>query len=524
MQPYRYKVSYIPGSRNIADSLSRLLSCTKHKETIETKNTESYVRFIAQIATPNAMTTRDIERHSENDPELQEIRKCLLDGMWHNIECKEYLPVRGELCAIGKLVLRGTRIVVPKDMRQSVLELAHEGHPGIVGMKQRVRTKVWWPGIDKQVENYCKQCYGCQLVGQATKPEPMKRTELPSGPWQHISADLLGPLPSGDYIFVLVDYYSRWFELEFTKSTTSERITQIMSKMFVTHGLPISCRTDNGPQFISDHFKQFMLELGIKHHKVTPLWPQANGEVERQNRWILKRLRIAQVEGRNWQNEIDKYLLMYRSTPHTVTGVSPAELLFKRKIRTKLPELQDFNADDLDVRDRDSEKKEKGKIYSDQRRGAKENDIKPGDRVLIQQPKRNKLTTRFNPIPCVVKDKIGNSVIVECDGVHYKRNITQVKKFLENVDTKIPDKVVEPDIWDEDDVYEHDETVIDLNQSNDAGNDLNVNDAGNDLNVNEPMAESDMSIQNAHSETGNLDERPKRVKKIPSKYKDFIVD
>ena len=69
------------------------------------------------------------------------------------LEFKEYLPVRGELSAIGKLLLPGTRIVIPKQLRCQVLELAHEGHPGIVAMKQRLRTKVWWPGIDKEVES-----------------------------------------------------------------------------------------------------------------------------------------------------------------------------------------------------------------------------------------------------------------------------------------------------------------------------------------------------------------------------------
>ena len=82
--------------------------------------------------------------------------------------------VRHELCAIGRLVLRGTKIVIPKQMRVRVLKLTHEGHPGIVVMKQRLREKVWWPGIAKDVENYCKCCHGCQIVSQPTKPEPMK--------------------------------------------------------------------------------------------------------------------------------------------------------------------------------------------------------------------------------------------------------------------------------------------------------------------------------------------------------------
>ena len=126
----------------------------------------------------------------------------------------------------------------------------------------------------------------------------------------------------------MVDYCSRFFEMEFTKSTTSERIVSRLSKIFVTHGLPLSHRTDNGSQFVSDYFKKYLKENGIEHRRTTPLWPQANGEIEKQNRSILKRLRIAQAEGRNWRSEIDDFLMMYRITPHSTTGVSPAELLF----------------------------------------------------------------------------------------------------------------------------------------------------------------------------------------------------
>ena len=69
--------------------------------------------------------------------------------------------------------------------------------------------------------------------------------------------------------------------------------------------------------------------------------------------------RKTEAEGRNWKSEMDKFLMMYRSTPHSTTGVSPAELLFRTRIRAKLPHLQPFSIED-EVRDRDSERKEKG--------------------------------------------------------------------------------------------------------------------------------------------------------------------
>ena len=432
LQPYKFKVKYLPGEQNIADPLSRLLQENKQVESSSAhKVSDEFVRFVAVTATPRAMTTREIEEASSEDREFVELHQCIKNGNWKGDQHKQYIPVCSELCVIGKLILRDTRIVIPTKLRPQVLSLAHEGHPGIVSMKQRLRSKVWWPGIDREAERFCKTCHGCQLVSSPSNPEPIKSTPLPSGPWQDLAIDLLGPLPSGDSVLVVVDYFSRYYEVEIMRSTTSEKIIECLEKIFTTHGLPLSLRSDNGPQFSSDTFEQYLKDQGIEHRKTTPLWPQANGEVERQNKSLLKRMRIAQAEGKEWKKELRKYLVAYRSTPHTTTGVSPAELLFGRKMRTKLPELREESIAS-EMRDRDGEMKAKAKQYADKRRNAQESDLTPGDKVLVRQERRNKLSTPFAPEPYDVISKNGNSVVIESpEGVQSMRNTTHVKKYEE---------------------------------------------------------------------------------------------
>jgi len=93
-------------------------------------------------------------------------------------------------------------------------------------------------------------------------------------------------------------------------------------------------------------------------------------------------------------------LLASRSIPHATIGVSRAELLFNRKLRTKLPIIQDRPESVLtEVRDRDSESKGKAKLYQDKKRNAKPSEIQPGDQVLVRQKKQDKLTTTFVEIP-----------------------------------------------------------------------------------------------------------------------------
>ena len=429
LQSYKFNVQYIPGNHNIADPLSRL---TNVESLCVNSDAEEYIRHVAEKATPLAISIQEVERESEDDPEISQLRKSLQTGEWDNVP-PQYKAVRNELCTLGKLVLRGTRLVIPAKLRNQVVELAHEGHQGLVKSKQRLRTKVWWAGIDKQVETKCKTCHGCQLVGLPTPPEPIQSTEFPNQPWQQLAADLMGPLPSGEYIFVVVDYYSRYFECDILRSVVSSKIIESLEKMFSVHGLPLSIKTDNGPQFISDEFEAYLRGNAIQHKTSTPLWPQANGEVERQNRSLLKVLRIAHAEKRNLHIEMRKYLLAYRTTPHSTTGQTPAKLLFGREIRSKIPELREIPPVDSQARDRDAEMKCKKADYANERRKAQQNDLVPGDTVLLKQKRENKLTTPFEETPYKIAFKTGSDITVTSpEGKSYRRNVTEVRKYQDD--------------------------------------------------------------------------------------------
>ena len=367
MQPYDFQVVHVQGHKNIADPLSRLV-----KQSIKGATTEDYeyVRFVASKATPRALTTREIEEASAEDEELRKVRAAIETREFQN--CRDYLLVASELCVIGYLVLRGLRIVIPQKLRQRVLDLAHEGHLGVVATKANLRTKVWWPGMDKAAEKHCRLCHGCQLVARPDQPEPITSSTLPDGPWRDIAVDLMGPLPSGQSLVIVADYYSRYYEVAVMRSTTAEKVIECLEEIFCRHGLPTTMKSDNGPQFISQELATYCDDNGIEHCRTTAKWAQANGEVERQNQSLLKRMRIAQAQNKDWQREMRKYLMQYRALPHNTTGRSPAEMLFNRHIRTKLPLTgAGYHPLDQEVRDRGAEQKMRAKLYADNRRGAK---------------------------------------------------------------------------------------------------------------------------------------------------------
>lgn len=97
-----------------------------------------------------------------------------------------------------RTVLKGCRMVVPNDMRNRILKIAHETHPGIIRTKQILREKVWLPLMNQDVEHLIRRCV------KPIRPESVKTTELPSQPWQELAIDLCGPFPTRENLLVVI--------------------------------------------------------------------------------------------------------------------------------------------------------------------------------------------------------------------------------------------------------------------------------------------------------------------------------
>ncbi|CAB4022735.1 PREDICTED: uncharacterized protein K02A2.6-like [Paramuricea clavata] len=305
--------------------------------------------------------------------------------------CKTVQTVKSELTSTTHgVILRGTRIVIPAALQQRAIDIAHETHLGIEKTKSLIREKIWFPQIDNQVKNTIVKCTTCQAVGQANPPEPLRTTEMPELPWRTVHIDFYGPLPSSEYLLVAVDRYSRFPEVEIVHSTRASTVIPKLDKMFSVHGIPDTLISDNGPPFNGDDYARYLKALGIQAKFSTPYWPQGNATVERFMRPLGKALKTATLEGRPWKQELNRFLLQYRATPHCTTGVPPSELLFNRVIKGKLPVINSKKIVNRHKEARDNEKtrQERNREYANQRRNTRKSDLQVGDYVLrINKPR-----------------------------------------------------------------------------------------------------------------------------------------
>ena len=283
------------------------------------------------------MTYSEVVTATNQDPAMQKLKAAILSGKytdWKDTEIADFKPIRYELAIADDVILRDTRLVLPVDLRSRAVDLAHDSHQGIVKTKQLLRGKVWFPGIDTMVERKVHGCLACQSASSVGTPlEPLRITKLPQSPWKEVSVDFKGPFPSGEYLLVIVDDFSRFPEVEIVSSTSARAVIPKLDAVFARQGIPDVVKTDNGPPFNGHDFKQFAEYTGFTHRKCTPLWPRANGEAERFIRTLVKTIRTTSASGLNWKQELWKFLLQYRATPHSTTGLSPSEALNGRKLK-----------------------------------------------------------------------------------------------------------------------------------------------------------------------------------------------
>ena len=345
LMAFSFEVRYKKGSENrIPDFCSRFPKMEKVNEANQEE--EKTEEFINSVTGDRDLTAR-LNEESEECSEISEICKFVTSGWPKKTELKEtskkYYQVRDELTVHKNKLLRKDRIVVPRTMRSEILQRAHQCHMGIQKTKLRLRMAYWWPGMTKEAEELVRNCCACAQASKSLKmgPGPSKESlPRPSMAWERVAIDIKGPmyqLPATErYALVMVDLHSKWPEVQFTSSTETYKIIKFLTSVFAREGYPNELLSDNGVQFCSREFTEFLRGKDIKHIK-TPLYnPESNSVVERFNKTLGEQVEMARIEKVDIRKNVHQFLHIYRSTPHSTTGCSPSLLIHGREMRTQL--------------------------------------------------------------------------------------------------------------------------------------------------------------------------------------------
>ena len=90
----------------------------------------------------------------------------------------------------SRVVRKGQRVVIPKNLQENLLVKLHEGHLGIKKSRSLARESIYWPNINDHISKMCKHCDTCQKFHPNNRKEPLIAHEIPSCPWHLILNDL----------------------------------------------------------------------------------------------------------------------------------------------------------------------------------------------------------------------------------------------------------------------------------------------------------------------------------------------
>lgn len=363
MMKYDYELKFVPGRKLL---LADMLSRAPLMERRVTSNVNDDVTVHAVSMLSALVTDKTLERLREETAKDLCLRE-VVDALENYKEVQgEYKPFQSELSVISGIVLKGTKVVIPRTLRMEMLKRVHEGHLGISKCKARARSLMFWPGMSAAISDMVARCASCKRYAYRQQEEPLIMRPTPQQPWYRVGADLCQH--AGKNYLVVYDATSNYPEVEELRDTTARTVVNRLATIFARHGIPMEVCTDNGPQFVSKDFKDFATLFDFHHTTSSPRFPRANGLAEKGVQ-IVKRI----LKKTAYANESFALgLLSYRTMP-LEDGRSPAEILMGRRIRSRLPDFTD------------GLKVSVSKHQQNPLRGTPLKVLQPGDTVRLQQ-------------------------------------------------------------------------------------------------------------------------------------------
>ena len=434
------EIKYIEGKSNlIADALSRNLSgdtlqaCWLNNEQVE-------------------WNKELVLKEQDVDPVYSKVK----DFLRGRLQDRRYrLPVVG-LELSGDLLVRRVKsrtrgfglgeedvlqVVVPERLIPVALRVVHElmggDHVGVERTYTQAKSKYFWKGMYKDIENYVKNCNVCnRYKSSSSLSSKIASYPLPSKPFERVHMDLLTNFSESDrgnkHLLVVIDELTRFTEMYPIKNKTAEEVGIVFFNGFICrHGVPDVLVSDNGREFINRVFNKLGELMRIKKVNIQPYRPEANGVCERANRKILEALRTTVGgEDPNWDRYLDYIRFSVNSSINSTVGVSPHKALYGVELRNPfdffgISSIKDDTVDTLvkSAQDRflalrnnlgESTDNMKKKVNDKQTK----REIVVGDRVYVKINVRNQLNYKLGPKfqgPFqVIEGLIGNKYKVKC--------------------------------------------------------------------------------------------------------------
>ncbi|RWS21970.1 pol polyprotein-like protein, partial [Leptotrombidium deliense] len=301
-----------------------------------------------------AIKNIDVAEMQRREPALYDIIKNIKEHEAKGYRIIEKILYRTVKTEFGDRTL----LCLPRKLINYVLNELHDskeaGHLGFDKTMDKVRQRLYWKGMSKDVKTYIESCKECQFSNQKSKMKHGLMQQMPTAsPFQIVAIDFAGPLPKtsrqNEYIVVLIDFGTRWIEAKALRSATADSVINFLQEsVFLRHSIPKQLISDRGVQFVSGKFQEFLNENGVKHTQTSAYHPQSNGCVERQNR-TLKNIMSKYVAShqKDWDLILPYAVYACNTSEQKSTKQTPFRLLYGRDPVFRIDNLLNLKSNEL---------------------------------------------------------------------------------------------------------------------------------------------------------------------------------
>ena len=397
-------------------------------ETVTVEDTHIIDGVVASLSSlpVQPITFEDIKREVARDQEMKDLVRAIT-----NTEGQDKFPdtvsrynnYREELSVLDGVPMLGRRVIIPEPLRQRVLDSLHSAHQCAVKMLDRAKHSVFWPGIMSDIENTRRNCSHCDRNAPTQPALPPLPLASPDYPFQMIVADYFDI--KGKSWLVIADRFSGWLSLHYyPREANSSDLIKSLKEYFCIFGVPENFSSDDGPQFRSTAFKDFLLTWGTEHRVSSAYHPHSNLRAEtavKSGRRLL--MDNTRSDGSPDMDKVIRALMQHRNTPDTEYKLSPSQLVFGRPIRDFLPiRPGQFSPTDVWVNCRETRELAHRErfIRGAERWSRNTRDLKPlnvGNKVLIQnQHGAGKIAKKWERTGQIIESLGYNKYRVKIDG------------------------------------------------------------------------------------------------------------
>ena len=192
-----------------------------------------------------------IQRVTREDQVLQMLMLQMMQGWPDHIELltvalNPFWELKDDLSIEHSCITFQGRFYIPSVLRAGCLKALHQGHPGIVKMKLRAQTSMYWLGLNKQIENHVMHCEPCQVLSRSQQKEPAIPMEIPSISWQKLGVNLF--LYDSSWYVIVADFYSKYPWIFQLAAISSKDVISALRFCFSEFDIPEEVISDYGPK------------------------------------------------------------------------------------------------------------------------------------------------------------------------------------------------------------------------------------------------------------------------------------